>query len=120
NDVKLDWSTASETNNRGFEIERSIDGRNWIKVGYVPGAGNSGILRDYSFTDKNLLKGRYLYRLKQIDFDGRPSYSAIINISLTDKQEFALGQNHPNPFNGTTIIPYSIPTTSHVTITVYD
>ncbi len=59
-------------------------------------------------------------RLRQVDFDGQYSYSGVINISISDKQGYSLGQNHPNPFNGTTIIPYSVSATAQVRITVYD
>jgi hypothetical protein len=119
-DVKLEWTTASESNNKGFEIQRSIDGRTWVTVGFVAGAGNSNVTRNYNYTDRNLQSGKYLYRLRQVDFDGKYNYSAIINISISDKQDYSLGQNHPNPFNGTTIIPYTISGTAHVRISIID
>ena len=119
-DVKLDWSTASESNNKGFEVQRSVDGRTWITIGFVPGAGNSSVVKQYTYTDRNLANGKYLYRLRQVDFDNQFSYSGIINISISDKLNSSLGQNYPNPFNGTTIIPYTISTTSHVRITILD
>ncbi len=119
-DVRLEWTTATESNNKGFEIQRSLDGRTWVTVGFVPGAGNSSTTKNYNYTDRNLNSGKYLYRLKQVDYDNQYNYSGVVNISITDKQDNSLGQNHPNPFNGTTIIPYTISSTSSVRITIID
>ncbi|MGL6266326.1 MAG: T9SS type A sorting domain-containing protein, partial [Chitinophagaceae bacterium] len=119
-DVRLEWSTASESNNRGFEVQRSLDGRNWQDIGFVPGAGNSVTFRNYSFLDKNLPANKYFYRLTQIDFDGRFTYSNIITISLNSNNGYILDQNYPNPFNNSTMIGYSLPKATHVQISMYD
>jgi hypothetical protein len=89
-------------------------------VGFVAGAGNSNVTRNYNYTDRNLNNGKYLYRLKQVDYDNQFNYSGVVNVTLSDKLNSSLGQNYPNPFNGTTIIPYSIATASHVRITILD
>ena len=76
--VKLSWQTETEVNNYGFEIERSIAKGNWEKIGFVNGSGNSNSQKNYTFEDKNLIVGKYHYRLKQLDNDGQLS---LIHIS---------------------------------------
>jgi hypothetical protein len=114
--VQLSWSTASETNNVGFEIERSVISngvRNltWEEIGFVEGKGTTTEIQNYSFTDKNVVSGKYSYRLKQIDLDGSFTYSNEIEIEVefTMPIEFALEQNYPNPFNPSTKIRFVIP-----------
>ncbi|HSW56675.1 MAG TPA: M20/M25/M40 family metallo-hydrolase [Ignavibacteriaceae bacterium] len=122
-DVELLWSTASELNNMGFEIERSIDNQdNFITVGFVDGKGSSSEINYYSFTDHPQLSGvnQLYYRLKQVDFDGTFSYSDVANVSYDVPAEFVLGQNYPNPFNPSTRISYFVPQESFVSIKVYD
>ncbi len=122
-DVQLLWSTSSELNNRGFEIERSINNaENFVTVGFVEGKGSSAEINYYSYTDNLQLSGanQIYYRLKQIDFDGTFSYSDVVNITYDVPAEFVLGQNFPNPFNPSTRIYYTVPNESFVTIKVYD
>jgi hypothetical protein len=122
-EVELLWSTASELNNMGFEIERSIDGQdNFVTVGFVEGKGSSTEINYYSFTDNPQVSGvnQLYYRLKQIDFDGTFSYSHVVNVSYDVFAEFVLGQNYPNPFNPSTRINYFVPKESFVSIKVYD
>ncbi len=114
--VKLNWSTATETNNYGFEIERNIVGtklalseKGWEKVGFVQGHGNSNSPKDYTFVDVNPPSGKVQYKLKQIDFDGTFEYSNIVEVNVDTPQNFILEQNYPNPFNPTTTIKYTIP-----------
>ena len=122
-DIQLLWSTASELNNRGFEIERSVnDNENFVTIGFVDGKGNSTDINYYSFSDNPYLSGvnQLFYRLKQIDFDGTYSYSDILNVSYDVPVEFVLSQNFPNPFNPSTRISYFVPEESFVSIKVYD
>lgn len=121
NSVTLNWSTATETNNSGFSIERKtpLDER-WIEVGFVPGFGTTTERMSYSFTDINLSMGSYSYRLKQIDFDGTIEYSNEVLAEVSTPNEFALMQNYPNPFNPTTTIGFTIPQTSDVSIDIYN
>jgi len=119
-DVKLDWATASESNNKGFDVQRSTDGNSWTSAGFVAGAGNSSIKKTYTFTDKNLPTAKYYYRLKQVDFDGKSSNSNIINVSLVANDNFLMMQNYPNPTNGTTSITYHVPREVNVRIALYD
>jgi hypothetical protein len=133
-DVVLNWITATETNNYGFEIERKIlkqsalggQDDNWRVVGFIEGKGTTTEIHHYSFNDKNLLPGKYRYRLKQIDFDGSINYSNTIEVNVRIPVEFSLEQNFPNPFNPSTKIKFIIPqvasgfSLSKVSIKVYD
>ena len=107
--VKLNWETATEINNYGFEIERAAENSEWQKIGFVEGAGNSNSPKKYSFTDNVGKSGSYSYRLKQIDVNGDYKYSQIVEVSVGLPTKFELKQNYPNPFNPTTTIKYSIP-----------
>ncbi|MEO8400104.1 MAG: T9SS type A sorting domain-containing protein [Ignavibacteriaceae bacterium] len=118
--ISLKWETATETNNRGFEIERSTDSKIFSRIGYVEGNGTSANKNSYQFTDKNLIGGVYYYRLKQIDIDGSYNYSKIVQVDYTLPVEFSLSQNYPNPFNPSTSIQVSIPIESQVTVTLYN
>ena len=75
--VKLNWATATETNNEFFSIERSADGIEWKEVKRVAGAGNSEFTRNYESVDESPVAGNSYYRLKQTDFDGQKSYSDV-------------------------------------------
>jgi len=125
--VALTWTTATEANNFGFEIERqtvsdhqpAISG--WSKVGFVPGAGSSSTVRSYSFTDGNLSAGIYEYRLKQIDNHGSFKYSGSSEVEVgTAPKKFSLGQNYPNPFNPTTTIEFTLQQNGRATVKVFN
>lgn len=133
-DVVLKWVTATEVNNFGFEIERcrlnsenldyqtatGADIRDWKKIGFVRGAGNSNSQKSYNFTDTWPEAGRYLYRLKQIDDDGKIEYPADLQISVNEDRGFELQQNNPNPCNPSARIEYSIPEKAQVTLKLYN
>ena len=110
NSVNLNWITASELNNSGFDLERRNErSEEWVNIGFVNGNGTTSESHSYSFVDNNLLTGKYSYRLKQIDFDGSFTYSKEIEVDLSLPQTFSLEQNYPNPFNPSTTIKYAIP-----------
>ncbi len=118
--IILNWSTATETNNLGFEIEKKIY-NNWEKIGSVAGMGTSSELNNYSFTDYNTSAHNVFYRLKQIDFDGTIKYSKQIEVNIPEVPlNFSLSQNFPNPFNPSTLIKYSIPNANIVILKIYD
>lgn len=99
NGALLNWITASEINNKGFEVERSVDGRNFLFVDFVKGAGNSTRTLSYSLTDAKAfaLSNVVYYRLKQVDFDGKSTYSNVVRVSKTAGEVNALSL-FPNPY----------------------
>lgn len=123
NGVLLEWTTASETNNLGFEIERKLQEKNiWQKVGFVRGAGTTNEEKNYTFQDSPDQIGTLNYRLKQIDTDGKFEYSQIVLVKVEAPSHFDLAQNFPNPFNPTTTIHFQLPSSVSGTIelTVFD
>lgn len=99
-DVILHWITSQELNNQGFEIQRKNSGNpNWNTIGFVNGNGTTNEVKEYYYWDNNLNPGSYMYRLKQIDFDGSFSYSEEIDVEFGLPLEWELYQNYPNPFN---------------------
>jgi len=128
NKVMLEWVTATEVNNYGFEVERArlrpsepdFAEARWETLGFVEGHGNSNSPTEYAYTDKNPIGGSvFIYRLKQIDNDGSYEYSDEIEVEIIPT-EFALYQNYPNPFNPGTKIRYQLPQESKVIIKLYD
>ena len=118
--VILNWTTTTEINNQGFEIERQTTS-NWETIGYVPGFGTTSEPKTYSYSDDNIVTGTYIYRLKQVDYDGTFSYSneVIVEVDFSPS-DYALFQNYPNPFNPTTTINYQVPKQSDVNIKIYN
>jgi hypothetical protein len=122
--VTLHWATATETNNYGFEIERRVNTEgerrlSWAKVGFVEGHGTTNVPQSYSYSDKPG-EGKYQYRLKQIDRDGRFEYSNSVEVTIATPMVFALEQNYPNPFNPATNITFTIPANGHATLKVFN
>jgi hypothetical protein len=123
--VVLNWSTATETNNQGFEVERQVGSRHsaignsvWEVIGYVPGFGTTTEPKSYSYTDSEVSAGKYIYRLKQIDFDGSYEYSDVVEIEWRAFNSYLLEQNFPNPFNPSTTIGFGLQNKSNVKITI--
>lgn len=119
-EVTLNWITATETNNRGFELERKSSNSNFELVAFIAGKGNASEKNYYSFNDNLSLGGKYWYRLKQIDLDGSFTYSNEVSVDINQPVEYSLQQNYPNPFNPVTTINYSLPMEGLVRITIYN
>jgi hypothetical protein len=117
----LQWKTATEVNNYGFDMERrQVGNSGWAKIAFVQGNGTSNIEHAYTYTDKCVSSGSYIYRLKQIDNDGTYKYSQETEVTVETPGSYALNQNYPNPFNPSTVISYSLPVTGAVLLKVYD
>jgi len=121
--VFIDFSTASESQNWGFEIQRRVSGeQNWQTVAFLKGHGTTNETQTYSYVDKPKQFGTLEYRLKQIDLDGRSTMFDAVSITLTAPREFMLAQNYPNPFNPTTSIAFEIPenVSGEMSLIIYD
>lgn len=84
NNVVLNWSTAQEMNSNNFEVQRSLDGSNWTVIAIMLGAGNSEIVQQYSYTDKNMTASVAYYRIRQVDVDGKYAYSTVKTIRANE------------------------------------
>jgi len=126
--VLLDWTTETEVNNYGFEIQRSqmnpnseIQNPQFQLIGFIEGHGNSNSPKEYNYLDEGISYGNYAYRLKQIDNDGTFEYSDVIEVNAGIIPEgFVLEQNYPNPFNPATKIKFAVDAADHTTLKVYD
>jgi hypothetical protein len=118
--LTLNWETKTEHNSAKFIVERSVfEKNNWTAVGEVIARGNSNVSSKYSFTDSKLNAGKFTYRLKMVDVDGRFTYSSIVNSTVELPKTFVLSQNYPNPFNPSTRIDYQLPADAKVTIELF-
>jgi photosystem II stability/assembly factor-like uncharacterized protein len=124
NNVHLNWTTSTETNNNGFELQRvnaASMNEEWDVNAFVNGSGTTTEPKQYSFVDENVSHGKYKYRLIQIDYDGTRKVEKEIEVEVNIlPKEFALMQNYPNPFNPSTKIKYQVPRTEFITLKIYD
>jgi len=119
--INLRWSTSSEINNSGFDIERKVSSGDYVKIGFVSGNGTVTTATNYEFTDRNLATGKYSYRLKQIDNNGNFEYFNLnSDVIIGVPSKFKLSQNYPNPFNPSTKINFDLAKDSKVNLKIYD
>jgi beta-lactamase superfamily II metal-dependent hydrolase len=136
NDVEVSWHTVSETNNYGFEVERRRGQRSevggqrsevsnqtseWVKVGFVEGHGTTLEPQSYSYVDRAVPFGKYFYRIKQIDLDGKSETFREMEVNVgVSPDKVVLAQNYPNPFNPSTVIEFVVPKTGLASLKVYN
>jgi len=119
-EVQLSWATASETNNAGFDVERSVDGQAFSKVGFTPGSGTTTEAQRYRFMDDDVpFANTVRYRLKQVDLDGTFTYSDAVSVDITP-HSFKLMESAPNPFRTTTRLRYALSESASVEMNLYD
>jgi len=119
NAVKCSWQTATEVNNNFFTVERSTNGRDFISITTVPGAGNSTSTKNYSITDNNVSNGQLYYRLKQTDFDGKFTYSKTKSVIFSKENSdeiISISSVSPNPFQDNFSVTYSVQKDADITI----
>lgn len=120
NGVTVVWSTATEQNNLGFEVQRSVAGGSFSKIAFVEGHGTTNAPQSYSYVDASAA-AKASYRLKQIDRDGKFTYSQTVEVNNAGTvASYGLGQNYPNPFNPATTISFALPVAGQVSLKVYD
>lgn len=120
---RLKWTTASESNNRGFEVLRSTDGINYTVIGFVNSlgsGGNSNSELNYSFTDFNVTSKKNYYRLRQVDMDNRSKLSNIILIKSDTKLALAIDGLSPNPATAVLNVLLNAPAREIVVLVVTD
>jgi len=120
--VTLNWQTKSETNNAGWEIQKTENRKpntgDWKIVGFVSGKGTTTEQQSYQFTDNYSVTSSQ-YRLKQIDFNGASEFSSILTVSILPAELKLLG-NYPNPFNPSTKIEFALPESGDVTLNIFN
>lgn len=120
--VTLNWTTASEVNNHGFEIQRQSGNNEWITIGFKEGNGTIAQQSAYTYTDdiSHIAAHQINYRLKQIDFNGSYSFSNIVEIFAGMPDGYVLEQNYPNPFNPATKIRFGFDKDTKAQLKVFD
>jgi hypothetical protein len=116
----LNWTTASETDNAGFEVQQRIDGQ-FREIGFVEGAGTTSESTDYRFRTDELEAGEtYAFRLKQVDTDGSTSFSEIVELDIGLEGSHVLKAPYPNPFRDRATVEFAVKEAQDVTVAVYN
>lgn len=118
--IKLYWATTTETNNNGFDIHRSPDGKNWQSIGFVAGQGTTTIAQQYEFIDPQPQKNINYYRLRQFDFDGAFEYSKTIAVAFENTGQGVAMQVYPNPTTGTLTLSLDNPSQQPLQMTIHN
>ena len=118
-DVSLNWATASETNNAGFEVQVQ-NGEGWNAMGFVDGHGTTTEAQTYSFTAEDLGVGTHTFRLKQIDFDGAFEYHGNVEVTVETPGTHLITSAYPNPFNPQSQFTLAVATAQHVRIEAFN
>ena len=119
--IRLVWRTETETNNFGFYIQRKTAAGIFREIAFVPGAGTINTAQEYEYFDSHAPQRATLrYRLRQVDFDGRQSFSQEIVVATKPVTTFSLSAPYPNPFNAGTMIKYSLPSATTVRLQVFN
>ncbi len=103
----LTWTTASETDNAGFEVEQRIEGR-FVQIGYAAGVGTTTEAQHYRFRTERLAPGTHAFRLKQMDLDGRFAYSPVVEVAVGLDRRFVLEPAYPNPFQERAVVRFAV------------
>ncbi len=121
NYIQLDWATAVEIDNSGFEVMRSVDGINFTNIGWIDGNGNTTTQQYYTFSDMDVVSGTvYYYRLNQVDYDGDNELTYIVSASLVTDNVFAIGEFVPNPTYGGTSLDINTSDAKEISVKVFN
>ena len=116
--VDLNWSTATETNNDHFTVERSVDLETFEEIGYVQGMGNSTVITHYNIVDQDPFHGISYYRLKQTDHNGKFMYYNVVSVELINS--FSTAAIVPNPLNGNGALTFDSGVEGIAYLKIYD
>jgi hypothetical protein len=121
-DVRVVWRTGTESNNRGWFVERRVIDGEWSDLGFVNGSGTTNEQQQYEYLDREVRPFEtYDYRLRQVDFDGKTDYSPVYRVMATPvPTETRLLPNYPNPFNPNTYVTVELAQESDMNVAVYD
>lgn len=120
NNVALQWSTASETNNAGFEIQQRREGSSWNQVGFVVGHETTNQHQNYTYNLQDLSAGLYTFRLRQVDLDGTAEYSSEVTVQVSPNRALDLSSATPNPFQEQTRFTLSVSERQDVRVDVFN
>ena len=119
--VRLEWETATERNNAGFEVQyKSEDDGSWSALSFVKGAGTTTSAESYTYTAKELEYGTYQFRLVQVDQDGSRTAKEPVEIDFTLDSAYEISKVYPNPVRQTATLDLVVKTAQQVTVQVYD